>query len=250
MAGLQGRGGKVALTGVDITRRSLFGLGIAAATAGVPFPAFATMTAAFVGQSGEPHSGRFFLGLLVAGDVEGLRAAVKDIRKATNYFRALRSRSTDKFKVEFSKRLLDHLSGDKSTEFTALDVQLSSWPKPGAERDAIVRKIAAELFAPAPLAAGIKLVDNQDAANFGHLLAVAEKSAPLGRAVAYDVIGKDDLLQVASFLTGLANNGGNAKPQSVKGQLRSHLQARLAVGEINSRTLEKHPLFRLRQLKV
>lgn len=234
---------------VDATRRSLVGLAlVAAAGLGGPRSAFAGMAGAFVGQSGEPHKGRFCLGLLTTENLGELRGAVIDIRKATHYFRVLRSRSTDRYKVEFSKKILDYLAGQDATQFSAIEIALPSWPEPGAERNAMVDRMARELFLLAPSTAAIKMVDNNDASNFGHLYATSGQSA--GRAFEYGLIGSDDLLQLASFLTGLVNSAGMNKAQSAKGLLLGHLKTRLEVGEVSARTLAKHPLFRVRQLKL
>ncbi len=114
-----------AARGVRMTRRSVVGLGLATA-AGLARPGHATsVPAAFVGQSGEPHSGRFYLGLLVTDDEVALRAAVAAVRQKTSYRRILRSRSTDRFKVEFATALLDELTARADTRFTAVEIALA-----------------------------------------------------------------------------------------------------------------------------
>lgn len=233
---------------VDTTRRSLVALGLAtAAGLSAAHPAQAVTAAAFAGQSGEPHSGRFLLGLLATDNESELRGVVGAVRKATKYFRVLRSRSTDSHKLAFAIQMLDYLAGQKATRFTALEISLPAWPKQGEARDAMLRRIATELFSTAPDAAAIRLVDNGDASNFGHLYAAVGGT---NRPVAYGVIGSDDLLQLAGFLTGLANGSSPAKAQSTKAVLVAHLKSRLGVGDISARTLDQHPLFRVRRLQL
>jgi hypothetical protein len=233
--------------GVRITRRSVVGLGLAAA-AGLALPASAApVAAAFVGQSGEPHSGRFHLGLLIAGDEAALRATVEAVRQRTSYRRILRSRSTDRFKVAFATALLDELTARADLRFTAVEIALRGWPAAGAERDRLVLAAARELFADAPTGMPIKLVDNNDAANFGELLS---RAGPTARPVSYGLIGNDNLLQVAAFLTSLANGGGIVSAGAAKGRLSAHLKARLSVGEISARALSRDPRFRVRSVSL
>jgi len=233
--------------GVRVTRRSLVGLGLAAA-AGLILPARAApVHAAFVGQSGEPHSGRFYLGLLVSDDEVVLRAAVVAVRQKTSYRRILRSRSTDRFKVAFATALLDELTARADTRFTAVEIALAKWPAAGPERDRLVLAAARELFADAPPGASVKLVDNNDPANFGELLSRAG-AAP--RAVGFGLIGNDDLLQVAAFLTGLANARGTVSSGTAKGRLSAHLKMRLSVGEITARSLSRNPSFQVRSVNL
>jgi len=232
---------------VRMTRRTLVGLGLSAA-AGLALPArAAAVPAAFVGQSGEPHSGRFYLGLLETDDEAALRAAVAAVRQKTSYRRILRSRSTDRFKVAFATALLDALTTRSDTRFTAIEIALPAWPAAGAERDRLVLAAARELFADAPTGMAIKLVDNNDAANFGDLLS---RAGPTARKVGYGLIGNDDLLQVAAFLTGLANARGIASPGAAKGRLAAHLTARLAVGETGKNARARNPSFRVRSVSL
>lgn len=232
---------------VRMTRRSLVGLGLSAA-AGLALPArAAAVAAAFVGQSGEPHSGRFYLGLLVTDDEAALRAAVAELRQRTSYRRVLRSRSTDRFKVVFATALLDMLTARRDTRFSAIEMTLPAWPVAGPSRDALVLAAARELFAEAPASAPIKLVDNNDGANFGELLS---RAGPAPRSVGYGLIGNDDLLQVAAFLTGLANTHGIVASGAAKGRLSAHLKQRLAVGEISTRALARNPSFRVRSVRL
>jgi hypothetical protein len=231
---------------VRMTRRSLVGLGLSAA-AGLALPArAAAVPAAFVGQSGEPHSGRFYLGLLVTDDEAALRAAVAAVRRDTSYRRVLRSRSTDRFKVAFATALLDALTARTDTRFTALEIALPAWPPAGPARDSLVVAAARELFADAPANAAIRLVDNNDATNFGELLSHAGST----HRVSYGLIGNDDLLQVAAFLTGLANLRGVVSAGAAKGRLSAHLQTRLSVNETSARSLSRNPVFRARSVNL
>lgn len=233
--------------GVRVTRRSLVGLGLAAA-AGLIAPArAASVPAAFVGQSGEPHSGRFYLGLLVTDDEVALRAAVAAVRQKTSYRRILRSRSTDRFKVAFATALLDELTSRADTRFTAVEIALATWPASGPERDRLVLTAARELFTDAPPGASVRLVDNNDPTNFGELLS---RAGATPRVVGFGLIGDDDLLQVASFLTGLANVRGILSSGAAKGRLSAHLKTRLSVGEISARSLSRNPSFRVRSVRL
>lgn len=232
--------------GVRMTRRSVVGLGLATA-AGLALPAHAAAPAAFVGQSGEPHSGRFYLGLLATDDEAALRGAVATVRQRTSYRRVLRSRSTDRFKVAFATVLLDELTARRDTRFTAIEIALPGWPTAGPERDRLVAAAARELFVDAPANASVKLVDNNDPTNFGDLLS---RAGPTAREVSYGLIGNDDLLQVAAFLTGLANARGIVSAAAAKGRLAAHMKTRLAVGEISTRSLARNPSFQVRSVSL
>jgi len=221
-------------------------LGIAAAALPGFSRAAPAAQAAFLGQSGEPQTGRLVLGLLVADDEAGLRQAVSGLREKLSYRRVLRQRSTDRYKLAFARALIDALAERSDTRFAAVAFDLPPWPKRGAARDRLVRAALAEALAAAPAGAPVSLVDNGDRAAIGTLVH-ALPSPP--RPLRYARIGDDDLLQVAALLTGLANPS-RARSRSTKGELVVHLRLSLGVGEISARALSRHPRFSVRQAKI
>ena len=232
---------------MGVTRRSVLGLGIAAAALPGASRAAPAAPAAFLGQSGEPQTGRLVLGLLVADDETALRQAVFDLRTKLSYRRVLRQRSTDRYKLAFARALIDALAQRSDTRFAAVAFDLPPWPKRGAARDRLVRAALAEVLAAAPAGAAVSLVDNGDRAAIGTLVH-ALPSAP-ERVLRFARIGDDDLLQVAALLTGLANPS-RARSRSTKGELVGHLRLSLGVGEISARALSRHPRFSVRSVKV
>ncbi|MFH1795086.1 MAG: hypothetical protein ABIK36_16000 [Pseudomonadota bacterium] len=233
---------------MGVTRRSVLGLGIAAAALPGLSRAAPAAPAAFLGQSGEPQTGRLVLGLLVADDETALRQAVFDLRTKLSYRRVLRQRSTDRYKLAFARALIDALAERPDTRFAAVAFDLPPWPKPGAARDRLVREAFAEALAAAPAGAAVSLVDNGDRAAIGTLVH-ALPSAQSARVLRFARIGDDDLLQVAALLTGLANPS-RARSRSTKGELVAHLRLSLGVGEISARALSRHPRFSVRSVKV
>ena len=231
---------------MGVTRRSVLGLGIAAAALPGFSRAAPAAQAAFLGQSGEPQTGRLVLGLLVADDEAALRQAVSGLREKLSYRRVLRQRSTDRYKLAFARALIDALAERSDTRFAAVAFDLPPWPKRGAARDRLVRAALAEALAAAPAGAPVSLVDNGDRAAIGTLVH-ALPSPP--RPLRYARIGDDDLLQVAALLTGLANPS-RARSRSTKGELVVHLRLSLGVGEISARALSRHPRFSVRQAKI
>jgi len=221
-------------------------LGIAAAALPGFSRAAPATRAAFLGQSGEPQTGRLVLGLLVADDEAALRQAVSGLREKLSYRRVLRQRSTDRYKLAFARALIDALAERSDTRFAAVAFDLPPWPKRGAARDRLVRAALAEALAAAPAGAPVSLVDNGDRAAIGTLVH-ALPSPP--RPLRYARIGDDDLLQVAALLTGLANPS-RARSRSTKGELVVHLRLSLGVGEISARALSRHPRFSVRQAKI
>lgn len=231
---------------MGVTRRSVLGLGIAVAALPGVLHAAPSAPAAFLGQSGEPQTGRLVLGLLVADDEAALRQAVSDLRDRLSYRRVLRQRSTDRYKLAFARALIDALASRSDTRFAAVAFDLPSWPKRGAAHDRLVRAALAEALADAPAGATVSLVDNGDRAAIGTLVH-ALPSPP--RPLRYARIGDDDLLQVAALLTGLANPS-RARSRSTKGELVVHLRLSLGVGEISARALSRHPRFSVRQARI
>lgn len=228
---------------MGVTRRSVLGLGIAAAM--LPGLSRAGVPAAFLGQSGEPQTGRLMLGLLVTGDEQALRAAVAGLRARLSYRRVLRSRSTDRFKLAFARALLDMLAGRADTRFAVVSFELPPWPGRGAARDALVRRAVEAALAAAPAGVPVTLIDNGDGANLGTLL----RALPNERDLRYRKIGDDDLLQIASLMTGLANPPRPGS-RSTKGELVAHLRLSLGVGEISARALSRHPRYSVRSVKL
>lgn len=233
--------------GAGFSRRAFLGFGVLTAAGGVRGARAAT-PACFVGQSGEPQSGRVTLGLLVASDEAALRAWITRLRADTSYRRVLRSRSTDKYKVAFAERLIDGLLARKDTRFVAFDLTVPAWPKTPAERAALVGRIAVPVFAEAPPGATIHAVDNDDGTNFGELYSASVSSPP--RTMTYSKIAQDDLLQVAAFLAGLTTGVQSNPARSAKTQLRDHLKMRLAVPDIGARSLAANPVFQIRAVTV
>lgn len=233
--------------GAAFSRRAFLSLGIVAAAGGVRRASAAT-GACFVGQSGEPQSGRVTLGLLMASDETALRAWVGQLRADTSYRRVLRSRSTDKYKVAFAERLIDGLLARQDTRFIAFDLTVPAWPKTPAERALLVGRIAAPVFAEAPAGVTIHAVDNDDGTNFGELYSASAPSPQ--RRIAYSKIAQDDLLQIAAFLAGLTAGAPSNSTRSAKAQLRDRLKAQLAVPEIGARSLAAHPVFQIRAVDV
>jgi len=234
--------------GAGFSRRTFLGLGVIAAAGGVRHARAAATPACFVGQSGEPQSGRVTLGLLVTSDEAALRAWVAQLRADTSYRRVLRSRSTDKYKIAFAGRLIDGLLAHKDTRFVALDLTVPAWPNTSAERAALVGRLAATIFAEAPPGATIHAVDNDDGTNFGELYSASISSPP--RTIRYSKIAQDDLLQIAAFLAGLATGAPSSSARSAKTQLRDHLKMRLAVPDIGARSLGANPVFQVRSVAV
>lgn len=229
---------------VRLSRRSFMGLGLAAAVA--PASAASPIPAAFLGQSGEPRSGRFVIGLLSTTDEAGLRAAVETLRARTSYRRVLRWRSTDRYRLAFARGLIDAVATRPDTRFSALDIDLAAWPGRGPARDAIVGRALDELLASAPPGASVTMTDTGDRGKFGALVVAAGR----GQLVTVGNFASDDLLQAAGFLAGLAASAGAGAPGVARDGLLAHLKARLAVGDIGARAANQNPAFRVRTLRL
>jgi hypothetical protein len=230
-----------------VTRRTVLGLGLAAAgLSGIGAAAAAQASSCFLGQSGEPQAGRVLLGLLITDDEAALRALVGALRERHAYRRVLRSRSTDRFRTAFAGALIDALAALSGTRFEIVALDLPPWPKPGPSRDRLVGAVLAEALSALPAGVPATLADT--GAGLGTLARAAGFASP-GRELRYARIGDDDLLQVAAFMTGLANAGDTRAP-SAKSGLVARLGRALGVADVSARSLPRHPRYAVRSVRM
>jgi hypothetical protein len=235
----------------DICRREFTRLSAAALTY-LPISAWAQQsqsTHIFLHQHGGPEIFDFYLGALITDNPQQHRDAMKSIREAVKYDRILMYKSSDKYKYEFSCRLIDYFLAARNIRFVGGNVKLDHWPDSARNKDLVYFGVHKKLFEFSRLdpesSPHVHTINRGFSRRSRNLFKKFETELPWRTRPIWNFPTKEPLLQIADFFTGsLKDDSGD----HTKERLLIYLRQALKVDRLTQANLRDHQAFRIRDI--
>jgi hypothetical protein len=236
------------MSGGSLSRRQVLA-GMSACLA-LPAAALAGAPAlhAFLHESGKPGhpSGRpFVVGALFLDEPDRFAATCAVLRRETGFRGPLRYSDTNRFKLDYARRVFDAFLAEPDARFAAAVSGAKGWPSAlEARREAYQAAYARLLRGNLGLADIVVLhrsshrTVGRDEALDNHLL-----KQDLGLRIAPAQPRLADVSQVVAFLTGCAGAVGRDTTNRVKSALLEHVAARLGIALLSESALAANRKF-------